>query len=541
MKKILSLFCLVAAMAFGANASVYIVGNAPFGDWNPAAGVEMTDNGDGTYSYTFTPTSATIWYVFSDELSSDWDTFNGTHRFGPTTGSDAEVALNTATATQKQGNGNGSYKTTFVAGEEYTITFDLTNLSFTVAGPEPGVVTEHTYTIAGTPASLFGTEWDPSNTANDMALQNGSTTVYEKIYSNVTLPAGNVEFKVTLDHSWGTAYPAGNYVVNVPDSGAYNLTITFNTVGNTVSATLAAEGEEPVTTYTVAGTPAAVFGTEWDPTNTANDMVLGEGTTYTLTKSNVTLAANTNIEFKVTENHAWNVSYGQDGGADNVIYAITADGTYDIVITFDSETHIPAITVTATGTPTYAQVYILGEVNDNGGWWPNVGTEMTTEDGIIYTADVTTLGQNINTEDGIGYSYFSFSEMLAADSTDWASIAASRFGAVSDGDFWVTDELLGTEIALTANGTANALRLPAGEWGFTLNLQARTLVITAVEPTASDINGDGAWSMADVTTLISYVLGNEPSPCIEENCDVNGDGNVSMADVTTLISNILGN
>ena len=437
MKKILSLFCLVAAMAFGANASVYIVGNAPFGDWNPAAGVEMTDNGDGTYSYTFTPASATIWYVFSDELSSDWDTFNGTHRFGPTTGSDAEVALNTATATQKQGNGNGSYKTTFVAGEEYTITFDLTNLSFTVAGPEPGVVTEHTYTIAGTPASLFGTEWDP--------------------------------------------------------------------------------------------------------TNTANDMVLSEGTTYTLTKSNVTLAANTNIEFKVTENHAWNVSYGQDGGADNVIYAITADGTYDIVITFDSETHIPAITVTATGTPTYAQVYILGEVNDNGGWWPNVGSEMTTEDGIIYTAHVTTLGQNISTEDGIGYSYFSFSEMLAADSTDWASIEASRFGAVSDGDFWVTDELLGTEIALTANGTANALRLPAGEWGFILNLQARTLVIAAVEPTVSDINGDGAWSMADVTTLISYVLGNEPSPCIEENCDVNGAGNVSMADVTTLISNILGN
>ena len=62
-----------------------------------------------------------------------------------------------------------------------------------------------------------------------------------------------------------------------------------------------------------------------------------------------------------------------------------------------------------------------------------------------------------------------------------------------------------------------------------------------VTPTNTDINDDGAWSMADVTTLIAYVLGNNPSPCLTENCDVNGDGNISMADVTTLIAQILGN
>ncbi len=57
----------------------------------------------------------------------------------------------------------------------------------------------------------------------------------------------------------------------------------------------------------------------------------------------------------------------------------------------------------------------------------------------------------------------------------------------------------------------------------------------------SDINDDGVWSMSDVTTLIAYVLGNNPTPCLVENCDVNGDGNVSMSDVTTLIAQILGN
>lgn len=56
-----------------------------------------------------------------------------------------------------------------------------------------------------------------------------------------------------------------------------------------------------------------------------------------------------------------------------------------------------------------------------------------------------------------------------------------------------------------------------------------------------DINDDGQWSMGDVTTLIAYVLGNNPTPCLVENCDVTDDGNISMADVTALIGQILGN
>ena len=84
--------------------------------------------------------------------------------------------------------------------------------------------------------------------------------------------------------------------------------------------------------------------------------------------------------------------------------------------------------------------------------------------------------------------------------------------------------------AVYTNGTES-------DWS---NVQTVTLreYATAGNP---DINDDGAWSMADVTTLIAYVLGNNPSPCLVENCDVSGDGAISMADVTTLIANILGN
>ena len=83
--------------------------------------------------------------------------------------------------------------------------------------------------------------------------------------------------------------------------------------------------------------------------------------------------------------------------------------------------------------------------------------------------------------------------------------------------------------ALYTDGTESA-------WS---NMQTVTLreYATAGNP---DINDDGAWSMADVTTLIAYVLGENPSPCLVQNCDLTGDGNVTMADVTTLINQILG-
>ena len=69
-----------------------------------------------------------------------------------------------------------------------------------------------------------------------------------------------------------------------------------------------------------------------------------------------------------------------------------------------------------------------------------------------------------------------------------------------------------------------------------------TVTLSAPEPQGNtDINDDGTWSMGDVTTLIAYVLGNNPSPCLVENCDITGDGSITMADVTALIAQILGN
>lgn len=121
-------------------------------------------------------------------------------------------------------------------------------------------------------------------------------------------------------------------------------------------------------------------------------------------------------------------------------------------------------------------VYILGEIGEND-WAPNVGVEMTTEDGVTYTADVTLDGRNDENRDG-GVNYFSFTTKLSDDANDWDGIAANRFGAVSDGDFWVSDQMVANEspISLTYNN-GQSLRLAQGNYTFTVNLEDMTLTI----------------------------------------------------------------
>ena len=56
-----------------------------------------------------------------------------------------------------------------------------------------------------------------------------------------------------------------------------------------------------------------------------------------------------------------------------------------------------------------------------------------------------------------------------------------------------------------------------------------------------DANGDGNVTVLDVTAVINYVLGKNPTPFVFDNADVNGDGNVTVLDVTAIINIILNN
>ncbi|MBO4813956.1 MAG: dockerin type I repeat-containing protein, partial [Muribaculaceae bacterium] len=56
-----------------------------------------------------------------------------------------------------------------------------------------------------------------------------------------------------------------------------------------------------------------------------------------------------------------------------------------------------------------------------------------------------------------------------------------------------------------------------------------------------DANEDYSVDVLDVTTIINYIIGKNPSPFNFVNADVNGDNSVNVMDVTALINMILGN
>ena len=182
-------------------------------------------------------------------------------------------------------------------------------------------------------------------------------------------------------------------------------------------------------------------------------------------------------------------------------------------------------------------VYILGEVNEQG-WAPNAGTPMEYDaENNVYTATVTLNGRNS------GYNYFSFTTRVAEndDQGGWDYILPYRFGAVSDGDFLVTDEMLGIELAMEKNG--DAYKTPAGEYKLTVDLANMKLIIEKVTQghgyELGDVNHDEAVNIGDVTALIDYLLGSG-SAC-EICANVNGDEGINISDVTALIDMLLSN
>ena len=386
MKKIFTFLTMMVMFAFSSQAAYYIVGSDPFGNWNPGAGVEMTQDAQGAYTCTAT-INGTIWFVFADGLDSDWNVFNANYRIGPTGTNDEEVTSGTWVSTQKAPAGSKSYKFTG-SGDNYVFKFIPAAMQFMIEG-DVHEVPISTYTVAGEPVSIFGTSWDPSNTDNDMTeLDNG---LWELDKYNCELSAdGELLFKVVGNRDWGLSWPEENFSFKVDQSGIYNLRFTF----------------DPNTKF--IGVQASIVG-DFDPR--------------------------------------------------------TGD------------------------------LFILGEVNGNA-WNPNVGLQMETEDNNIYKATITTVGEN-DDEDGIGYSYFSFTSKLGED---WNSIAAYRIGA-SDDNYLLSEDQLGIELPLGGFGSNFSYKIPAGTYEVTVNLDAMTVMITAAGDEDNPYTIEKLWSIDDLSFL----------------------------------------
>ena len=390
MKKIFTLLTMAMMLAFSSQAACYIVGDAPFGGWNPGDGVEMSLNSDGTYSYT-TAVNGTIYFVFATGLDSSWDTFNTTYRHGPS-GSDAVVVIGEWMDAPL--GGDKAYKLTG-NGSEYVFTFNPYINKCKVEGYVVPPTPIETYTVAGAPAAIFGTEWDPTNVENDMTEQADGTFALTKY--NCQLAGSELEFKVTGNHSWDNAWPDNNVVVTVEEAGLYDVTFIINPESKDV--------------------------------------------TYNVVKS----------------------------------------GDFD---------------------PRTGELYILGQVNGNG-WDPSVGFKMDTEDENIFTAQITTAGESTDENDGIGYSFFSFTTKLGENSDDWSSIGGYRIGSVEDG-FPLTEDMYGIDIEMGSFGQGNSFKIPAGTYNLTVNLENKIMVIEKAgeEPPVEGYKLEKVWEIADLPSFI---------------------------------------
>ncbi len=104
--------------------AMYIIGNEPFGNWDPANPMKMTKNGN---VYTAEATiNGDVWFIFSDDFGS-WDAVNA-RRFGPESADEDQVVNPDEQVTTQLSTGGKSYKIT--GNGDYVITFDKENLTF---------------------------------------------------------------------------------------------------------------------------------------------------------------------------------------------------------------------------------------------------------------------------------------------------------------------------------------------------------------------------------------------------------------------------
>ena len=533
MKKLtLVLSMLIALVGFNANAAMYIVGSNPFGNWNPGNGVEMTDNGDGTYSYTATITG-TVYFVFGDGLNSDWGVFNPDHRYGPAAG-DENVAAGEWVATQKAGD-HGSYIFTG-SGDDYTFTFDEINSQFKIEGyVEPiNPLTGHLYALG----QVNGNNWNPSAGIEMNTTDENIFTLTEAEITDSGEGFGFFSFTSKLGENaddWGfQPYRRGAAVdgtlvedsvaaelANWGSTGAFKVVpgiydIEVNLSENTVLLTRKGGDVPPVeiTVYTVAG-PDIIFGSDWDPTDEANDMVKGADGIYTWTKEEVALYGN--FEFKVAGNHNFNVYEWPLGN--NWIAKVNEEGIYTIDITFDPEAEgDDRITCTLTKT---------GDVEHIDHTYTVAGTENVFGSNWSPSDEANDM---VKGADGI--------YTLSKDGVELAAQEEVQFRIVQDhawtyawpvGNWRYTCEEAGTyNIVITFDPTA----IDEEKITFTATLAGGNVL-------RGDADGSGDVKIADVTALINYLLSGDASLVNVQNADCDQSGDVKIADVTALINYLL--
>ena len=258
---------------------------------------------------------------------------------------------------------------------------------------------------------------------------------------------------------------------------------------------------EPVHVYTAVGEPEVFFGSTWTPTAEDNDMTLNADTgVYEWTSPQATLNAGNKVQFKVVEDHSWDVNYGVDGALDGANVELTAEktGIYTLTVYFDPQNNnnvTGELTLIKEIVPEYGEFYIVGEFN---GWnQTEDGGRITLEDKGegVYEATL-----NLEAGQEGEFKIITFNE---DGSIKW-------FGGADDNNqnyFLINSDMLNIEISLIDGANfrpeeAGSYTIQIYEKPATAGLMAisEPLVMkvvknqgTGITSVVNDIKGDNAW------------------------------------------------
>ena len=230
---------------------LYIAGNNTSTGWCTDNPDEMTFNAETQkFEYVMDFNGATYFTITTGktETPDDWETF-GTYRLGIGAG-DQDVTTDTEYQLANYSNGtfvlqgNGKYLISVTSDLKMTIT--MIEPVYIVAG----------WLMESQEAGFFGEQWNPTLEANQMEKQEDGT--YKKVWNNVELPVGTIEYKIVKDGN--TWIPGGdNLSYSITEAGTYNVIVTFNPQTEEASMTTEAQvPHEPVELiwdYTEANIP----------------------------------------------------------------------------------------------------------------------------------------------------------------------------------------------------------------------------------------------------------------------------------------------
>ncbi len=285
--------------------------------WSPSA-IAVTED-----SYTFTQLPAGT-YTMKVTTDGTWNTAKGYTDL--TTVSDG---------LSKDTDGNITFTLTNPTDVTVTYTVDVFKVEGTFSG---GGGTQSDRLADG--YYLVGTHNNWSPTAADLFTANAE--VADEYILNTTLTLGN-DLKVVqvIGNENSRWFPDGdNIVVDAPHAGAVTIYFrpTYNPEWSDVGGYMyivanATDPQDEI--YSLLGT-SALFGNDWDYSDTLTELTLQGESMYTYTIDSVALQTGVDYEYKVVTNHAVNVrEWPSIEGGDNYHLTVEESGVYQVLFSFD--------------------------------------------------------------------------------------------------------------------------------------------------------------------------------------------------------------